>query len=397
MRRREHAVSTASCRVERFYRDRFHGTWGGRDLFHGAPPGGDAIGLQSNDYLDLARDPRIIQAQVAALGEFGNGALMSGVMVQDQADPLRVLEDRLAAHLSSDAVVLCHSGWAANVGLLQTIAGPDDTVYLDNIAHMSLREGARTAGAQLRSFRHNTPEDLEARVRRDGPGIVVVDSIYSTNGSVCPLADVVQIVGEHGCVLVVDESHSLGTHGSRGTGLVAELGLTSSVDFLTASLAKAFVGRAGLITCPRDFSRYFRYTSPPAVFSSVLLPHDVAGLDAALTVIQGAQVRRARLHQIAARVRDGLSGVGIDLDGCASQIIAISAGSELSAGRLRDALEQRGVFGSLFAPPATSPSRTLIRLSLHAGLSDPQVDRIISVCQAVAPRCGNASTRAVGE
>jgi CAI-1 autoinducer synthase len=156
------------------------------------------------------------------------------------------------------------------------------------------------------------------------------------------------------------------------------------VDFLTASLAKAFVGRAGLITCPSEFSRYFRYTSPPAVFSSTLLPHDVAGLDAALTVIQGAQARRDRLHLIAARVRDELSAAGIDLDGSASQIVAMPAGGELSAGRLRDALERRGVFGSLFAPPATSPNRTLIRLSLHAGLTDEQVDRINSACQAVA-------------
>jgi CAI-1 autoinducer synthase len=378
------AVSTASRRVAAFYRDRFDGTWGGRDLFAGAPLRENAIRLQSNDYLDLAKEPRIIGAQVAALGEFGSGALMSAVMVHDDNDPLRVLERRLARHLGTEAVVLCQSGWAANVGLLQTIAGPGDVVYLDNIAHMSLRAGASVAGAQLRSFRHNAPEDLESRICRDGPGIVVVDSIYSTNGSVCPLADVVQIAVKYGCVLVVDESHSLGTHGAHGAGLLAELGLTSSADFITASLAKAFVGRAGLITCTGAFSRYFRYTSPPAVFSSALLPHDIAGLDAALTVINDAQARRDRLQQIATRVRDELASAGMDLDGCASQIIAIPAGNELSAARMRDALEHHGVVGSLFAPPATSLTRTLIRLSLHAGLSDPQVDRIIAVCQAVA-------------
>lgn len=140
-----------------------------------------------------------------------------------------------------------------------------------------------------------------------------------------------------------------------------------------------------LMEASARWPKWCRSSASTAVFWSSTSPTRWAPTvrGAALTVIQDAQGRRERLHHIAARVRDGLSGAGIDLDGCASQIIAISAGSELSAGRLRDALEERGVFGSLFAPPATSPSRTLIRLSLHAGLTDPQVEQIISVCQAV--------------
>lgn len=377
--------TTAHDRVEAFYRERYFGTWGGRNILAGSMPGPDAVLVHSNDYLDIARHPEIVDAQIRSLRAAGNGVLMSAALLQRDA-PQHVLEDRFAAHLGADRAVLCQSGWAANVGLLQTIAGPGDAVYVDQQAHMSLWEGARTAGAQVRGFRHNRPEHLLARIRAHGPGIVLVDSVYSTDGSVCPLAEVAAVAAEHGCPLVVDESHSLGTHGPRGSGLVDQLGLTGSVDFVTASLSKAFVGRAGLITCPTNFVEYFRLTSLPAVFSSALLPHDIAGLVATLAVVRAADRRRLRLAELSARVREGLSAGGIDLGGSASQIVSLPAGDERTAAQLRDAYEKLGIYGSLFIPPATNPGRALIRLSLHAGLTDDRVERIIAGCLTLAAR-----------
>lgn len=217
--------------------------------------------------------------------------------------------------------------------------------------------------------------------------MIAVDAVYSTDGSVCPLAGLVEVAEEYDCLLVVDESHSLGTHGERGAGLVAATGLTGRVDFRTASLAKALPGRAGLITCDRPgFADYFAHTALPAVFSSTLLPHDVAGLAAALKVVRKEGWRRDRLRAVTARLRDGLASLGYRLVASDSQIIALETGSEADATMLRDALVRRDIFSAALFPPAASVGRTLVRLSAHAALSDDDVSRILAACAELHPR-----------
>jgi CAI-1 autoinducer synthase len=255
---------------------------------------------------------------------------------------------------------------------------------VDYLAHISLWSGARMAGAPVHPFRHNDLIRLDKAIATHGPGIIAVDSLYSTNGSLAPLAELCDLAGETGCVLVVDESHSLGTHGPNGEGMAAAAGLASRIHFRVASLSKAFTGRAGFITCCDEaFVDYFKMESWPAVFSSTLLPHDVAGLAAALAAIRSDGWRRDRLHRVAEYMRCELTTTGFDLDGSASQIIALPAGPEHRAIELRDALESRGVFGAVFCPPATTRNRTVVRLSLHAGLTDPQVERILAACREI--------------
>lgn len=207
-----------------------------------------------------------------------------------------------------------------------------------------------------------------------------MDSVYSTNGSLCPLQDIVSLAEAHGCVLVVDESHSLGTHGSKGEGLVSSLGLEDRVHFRTASLAKTFSGRAGFITCSERFGNYFAFESNPAIFSSTLLPHEVAGLDATLTVIQTEGWRREKLHANAAYLRARISELGYNLNGSESQIISLESGTEQQTIKLKDALESRGIFGSAFFAPATPKNRSIIRFSVNSSLMEPELDRIVHVC-----------------
>ncbi|HET8700300.1 MAG TPA: alpha-hydroxyketone-type quorum-sensing autoinducer synthase, partial [Nitrococcus sp.] len=254
--------------------------------------------------------------------------------------------------------------------------------YVDMMAHMSLHQGILSAGATARPFRHNDVDHLERQMRRHGQGIVVIDSVYSTTGGVAPLAEIVELGLRYGCVLVVDESHSLGTHGPDGAGLVAACGLTEQVHFRTASLAKAFAGRAGLITCSGRFAEYFKYTARPAIFSSTLLPHEVAGLQAALQVIRREDWRRQRLHGNAQYLRDELNRLGYNLES-RSQIIGLESGPEQRTIVLRDALESRGIFGSVFCAPATPANRSLMRLSVHATLSGSQLQRIVDACAAI--------------
>ncbi|SEL78656.1 alpha-hydroxyketone-type quorum-sensing autoinducer synthase [Streptacidiphilus jiangxiensis] len=382
-------------RIDHFYAARVQGAWDGRWIFEGSIPGPGSVCVTNNDYLALAHDRRITCAMTRALASRGSATLMSGVFLAD-GDPQALLEQRLAAHLGYPTGVLCQSGWAANAGLLQTIAGPDTPVYVDVLAHMSLWAGARSAGATVHPFRHNDPGHLARLVARHGRGVVLVDSVYSTDGSVSPLAEIAASSRAADCVLVVDESHSLGTHGPRGAGMVAELGISENVHFITASLSKAFAGRAGIIAAgePR-FARYFKMSSYPAIFSSTLLPHDVAGLAAALDVVRAEQWRRDRLHQVAALVRGGLIDTGLNLRDSRSQIVSIEAGGEREVMRLRDDLEREGIFGSVFCPPATVRRRSMVRLSLHAALTDVDAERIVVACRAVvgASRRPPASAR----
>jgi CAI-1 autoinducer synthase len=375
-------------RVDWYYRERVEKTWNGGHIMRGRIPGRDAVMLVSNDYLSIARHPDIIRAQADTLTGGGNTLLMSAVFMHDDADPHLELEREFGRFLGSETSILCQSGWCANTGLIQAIADETLPIYVDMFAHTSLHEGIRSAGATARPFRHNDVGHLERLVRRHGPGVVVVDSVYSTTGSVAPLRDIVSVGLQNDCVLVVDESHSLGTHGKEGEGLVAQLGLQDSVHFRTASLAKAFAGRAGLITCSERFAEYFKCTSRPAIFSSTLLPHEVAGLRATLDVIRREDWRRRRLRRNTAYLRRELDALGYNVDISRAQILALEAGPEPATMALRDALEAGGIFGSVFCAPATPNNRSLIRLSVNAGLSRRDLERIVTVCADIREAVG---------
>ncbi len=223
---------------------------------------------------------------------------------------------------------------------------------------------------------------LEKLVQQHGKGIILLDSLYSTLGDIAPLVEIIDIANRYDCVSVVDESHSLGTHGPHGSGLIASLGLTDRVHFITGSLAKAFAGRAGIILCSKRFSQYFPFTAYSAIFSSTLLPHEIAGLSATLKVIKEGDDRRKKLHENAAFLRNGLKKMGYAIVS-QSQIIALEPGTESQTEVLRDALEERNVFGSVFCAPATPKNRTLMRLSVHSGIEKSDLQYVLDVCEAI--------------
>jgi CAI-1 autoinducer synthase len=305
---------------------------------------------------------------------------------QLDGNPASRLQAALACWLGKEDGLLCQSGYTANLGLLQVIADPQTPVYLDSLAHMSLWEGARSAGAPMHGFRHNDPAHLSKMAARHGPGLVVVDSVYSTTGAVARLTELVEVAEQHDCMILVDESHSIGTHGPGGTGLCAMLGLTDRVHFITASLAKAFAGRAGFFTMPAELRPYLMCHSYPSIFSSCLLPYEVAGLSATLDVIRAADEARARLHATTRRVRAEFEEAGYPIHQGTEQIIALEAGAESDTLVLRDALESRGVFGAVFCAPATSRNRAMVRLTLNAALTDAEMAHVAAVAREIAPQ-----------
>jgi CAI-1 autoinducer synthase len=359
--------------------------WGGKCILHGKPTTANSIHLDGNDYLSIAKHPDIISAQVKCLENASESVIQSGAFLLDE-HPSRYLEKSMAAWMGKEDGFLTQSGYTANIGLLQAIANKDTPVYIDTMAHTSLWEGAHAARAPAYPFRHNDPEHLAKTIARYGSGIVIVDSVYSTTGAICPLEQMVQVCEAASCMILVDESHSLGTHGPGGAGLCVALGLSHRVHFITTSLAKAFAGRAGFFTVPAYFRFYVLHHSFPSIFSSCLLPHEIAGISATLEVIKTSDAARTRLHSTTKRLRATLTSLGYPIHQGTEQIISLEAGTEPDTMYLRDRLEEHDVVGAIFCAPATSRNRAMVRLTVNAGLSDDELTRIETAAEAIAPQ-----------
>ncbi|MBT3071958.1 quorum-sensing autoinducer CAI-1 synthase [Rhodomicrobium sp. Az07] len=378
-------------RVERYYRQRIEEAYRGRHPMKGLIPGRSAIKLRSNDYLCVAADRRVIEAEVRALQAAGHGDSVSRTYVHHEADGLNAFEQRVARLMGAEAAVLANSGYCANVGLIQAICQPETPVFLDMKAHLSLWEGVKSAGAKPTPFRHNDAEHLDRLISKVGPGVIVIDALYSIDGNIAALEDFVDVAERRGCALVVDETHSFGTHGPNGAGLVAARGLSDRVHFRTVGLSKAVASRGGLVVCSQRNAEFLRYESLPVIFSTQVLAHEVAGYNAALDIFANEPSRQHVLHSNHRYLVDGLDSLGYNVDLSRSQIIALEAGEILQTIDLRDALEKRDVFGAIFLPPATPTKRCLIRFTVNCGLTKDELDRVLAVCAEIRDEVGLAS------
>lgn len=380
-------------RTDDYYGRRKRDLWQGRHPLQGRSPRPGDIKVRSNDYLCVAGHPHVIESEIAALKSGGHGDAVSRVWIHHERDAIREFEQRLAGLMLAEDAVVCASGYNANVGLIQSFATKDAPVYLDLKAHISLHEGVLSAGAKPILFRHNDPQSLDRALSVGGPGLVAVDALYSTDGDKAPLAEFVEVCERHGAALIVDETHSFGAQGPKGAGLVVEAGLADRVHFRTIGLSKAVASRGGVIVCSQHNAEFFRYEALPAIFSTSVMHHEVAGYNAVLDILETEEWRREKLHANHAYVWNGIDALGYNIEASKSQIIALEAGDIRQTITLRDALEARGVFGAIFFPPATPEKRCLIRLNLNCGLSQDELDRIVEVCADIREEVGMAEWR----
>lgn len=359
-------------RIKEHYQDRFINEWGGVHLLKTPLPSPGDVFLSNNDYLCLCKHRQNYLRKKKNMSE---DMLMSSVFLNDSSFQAET-EKKFAEFFNAENSILCQSGWAANTGLIQSIADDKTPVYLDILAHMSFHAGVRLASAKAHLFAHNNATSARKKLLQYGPGIIVVDSIYSTNGSLCPLNDFAELAEESGSILVVDESHSAGTHGPQGRGLVNALKLNNTVDFITISLAKTFAGRAGLITCANRFKDYFLLESLPSIFSSALMQHDLEWFMSIIPVIMSSEIKREKLHLNSRKIRENLSHSGYSVSGGTEQIIAVEIGSEKNVQLLQKHLQSKGVYGSVFCYPATTKNKALIRLTINSDLTDLDISKI---------------------
>lgn len=340
------------------------------------PPAG-AVMMQSNDYLGIARDARISVAKSRALLKQGHGDAVSRVFTHHRPDEHRQFERRIANVIGAEDSILCMSGYSANVGLIQALARPDTPIYIDKMAHASLWEGIQSAGAKPTVFAHNDVTELREKIAATGPGLILVDAIYSQNGNICPLADMVDLAEGTGCALIVDETHSFGCQGRDGAGLCVALGLQHRVHFRTIGLSKAVAARGGIIAGSEEAMGFVRFEARPMIFSTSVLGYEVAGFNATLDIMRSEPWRRTRLKDNHRMLRAGLSQMGYDVGDSDSQILSIVIGSDDDTIAFRKALVAEGVVGSVFCHPAVPRGRAMIRLTVSAVMGPDDIPHVL--------------------
>jgi len=327
--------------------------------------------LCSNNYLGLANHPRVRQAAADAAMRWGVGAgasrLVSGTMTIH-----RRLEEGLAAFHGSEACLLFGSGYLANIGVIGALAGRGDTVFSDELNHASIVDGCRLSRAEVVIYRHRDVEHLHWCLyhhgRRDGQGrrLIVTDSVFSMDGDVAPLQEIVELAESAGARVMVDEAHATGSLGRGGRGALEEAGLEGEVDAVVGTLGKALGSYGAYVCASEETIRYLINTARSLIFSTAPGPPAVAGALAALELLQERPHRVERLRSNARVLRRALAEEGFPVADSEMQIVPLIVGEERAAMALCQAALERGVFAQAIRPPTVAAGTSRLRLAVMA-------------------------------
>jgi 8-amino-7-oxononanoate synthase len=340
------------------------GPQGPRVLLDGKP----VLLLCSNNYLGLADHPKVREAAAEAAMRWGVGAgasrLVSGTMTIH-----RRLEERLAAFKGTEACVLFGSGYLANIGVIGALAGPGDTVLSDELNHASIIDGCRLSRARVVVYRHRDTEHLEWNLTQhggEGRRLIVTDSVFSMDGDLAPLEEIVTLAHDHHARVMVDEAHATGALGPDGRGAVAQAGLEGKVDVLVGTLGKALGSYGAYVCADAAMVRYLINAARPLIFSTAPGPPAVAGALKALELLSERPERVARLRTGAHVLRHALASEGFPVEDDEMHIVPLIVGEERAALGLCQAVLERGVFAQAIRPPTVPAGTSRLRLAVMA-------------------------------
>ncbi|MGH2883825.1 MAG: aminotransferase class I/II-fold pyridoxal phosphate-dependent enzyme [Solirubrobacteraceae bacterium] len=345
--------------------------------------------LCSDNYLGLADHQRVREAAAEAAMRWGVGAgaarPASGTMTVH-----RRLEERLAAFMHRESALLFGSGFLAGAGVVSALARPGDIVFSDELNHASLIDGCRLSQAEVFVYDHGDVEHLAWGLgQAQGRGALIVsEAVFSMDGDVAPLEDIVELAERHRVRLVVDESHGIGALGPGGRGLLAELGLEDDVDVILGTLEKSLGSYGAFVACDRTMTQYLLNASRTLIFSTAPSPPAVAGAAAALALLEERPRLVARLQLNAATLCDGLEQEGFGLNGSSTHIASVVVGDPAITLRICEAALSRGLFAQAIVPPAVPSLGARLRLT---AMASHRADEL----QAAARVLGNAA-REVG-
>jgi 8-amino-7-oxononanoate synthase len=334
--------------------------------------GREFLMLSSYDYLGLIGDPRIDEAAIEAIRKYGTGT--GGVrLLTGTIDLHHLMERDVAAFKGTAEAITFSSGYLANLAVIASLLTPQDRVILDSLSHRSLVDACRLAGVPLQRFRHNDMDSLRHELSSESPAnrtLIVADGVFSMDGDICNLPDLVEIKREAGCFLMIDESHASGVLGASGRGTDEHFGISADeVDIWSGSLAKAIPSNGGFVAVSQEMAIYLQHSAAPFIFSAALAPPSVAAVRASLAILKSEPERVQRIQHNSDFLRDGLRALGFDTGHSQTAIIPVILNDEKTAALMAGHLRDMGIFVTPILFPAVPLGSARLRICVTAGHS----------------------------
>ncbi len=334
------------------------------------------IMLGSNNYLGLTHHPKVLESASRALARYGSGCTGSRFL-NGTLDLHGQLERALADFLGKEDCLVFSTGYSANLGFISGLIGRGDVVYLDKLDHASIVDGAKMSYGETVRFNHRDMASLDRLLDRNPANrgsMIVVDGVYSMEGDIAELPELVRIAKKHGTALAVDDAHALGVLGPNGEGTAAHFGMVDEVDLIAGTFSKSLASIGGFVAGTENVVHYLRHHSRPLIFTASLPPANTAGVLAALEVMQREPERRTQLWANTRRLHEGFRSLGYDIGETETPIVPVLIGPLDKTFMFWRKLFDAGVFTNPVAPPAVPPSQCRLRTSLMATHSFDQID-----------------------
>ena len=343
--------------------------------------GSDVLMFGSNSYLGLSDDPRLKEAAVKAVEKYGSSCSGSRFL-NGTLDIHMELEDKLAKFVGKDAAITYSTGFQVNLGVVSCLGFRGGFTFLDSLDHACIIDGSRLGFSQVRKFAHNDMAVLERRLRavpRGAYKFIVVDGIYSMEGDIAKLPEIVDLCEKYNASVMVDDAHALGVIGVDGSGTASHFGLTDKVDLIMGTFSKSFGSLGGFIAGDSTVINYLKHNSRSLIFSASMTPAAVAAASKALDIIISEPERRDNLWKLTHHAHDRFRAAGFDIGRTESPIVPLFVRDTFKAMKIVRMAYERGVFITPVIAPAVPESDVLIRFALMATHNLEQVDTAIDV------------------
>lgn len=343
----------------------------------------------SNNYLGLTTHPKIRKAAMSAIREYGTSCTGSRFL-NGNMTLIEQLETELAKWVGMEQALVFSTGMQVNLGTISSLVNRDDIVILDKEDHASIVDGAFLSGGKIERFRHNDVEHLE-RVLRSLPEergkLLIVDGLFSMEGDIAPLPEIIPLCQKYGVRLMVDDAHAMGVLGG-GRGTAAHFGITQGVDLIMSTFSKSFASIGGFIAGEADVIDYVKHNARSLIFSASIPPANTATVLAALEVMRDEPERVETLTKNALFMREGFKSLGFDTGKSVTPVIPIIIGDDDRTFLTWRLLFENGVFVNPVISPATAAGRQLLRTSYMATHTRDQLEKVLEIFEIVGKQVG---------
>jgi 8-amino-7-oxononanoate synthase len=339
------------------------------------------IMMGSNNYLGLTHHPKVLAAAEAALRRYGSGCTGSRFL-SGTLDLHEELEERLAGFLGKEAALVFSTGYQTNLGTVATLIGRSDYIFMDKLNHASLVDSGRLAYGTVCRYPHSDMKMLERQLAqtRSGAGkLIVTDGVFSMEGDIAKLPDIVTLAEAYGADVLVDDAHAIGVLGERGGGTAQHFGLEDKTTLIVATFSKSLAAIGGVVAGPEPVIHFLKHHARPLIFSASMPPASVATVLAALDVIDEEPELREALWNNTHRMQEGLKSLGYDIGDSETPVIPVHTGELYATGVQWRALFDAGVFTNPVIPPAVPHHSCRLRISMMATHTNEQIDFVLDI------------------